>query len=257
MRMCCVLPTSSKTVSASKPGPQACNPADLFLYVYEPGGKLVSPCAGAARACPRPEADHLDRSGTKKGQAWGLQIKCSTPRAPTPGVPTLSSLRHDRRNTRVSFIGFGEAGRATASAHAGMHRAWTSSRNSRRTSQSRRRSDRGACGRLSRRCRARDGPCHLCRHSRTSVDAARSVALHLNNNPISISIRSPARKETARLLGERAATSTLLRWLPFTRPGTGRPPHRRPHAESLPLLQELEMQLSVLALKPVRRRPSR
>ena len=85
----------------------------------------------------------------------------------------------------------------------------------------------------------------------SSVDAARSVAPHLNNNPYYLDINSvsPARKqETARLLGERARYVDVA-VVAAIHPARHRTPLliAGPHAEEVsPLLHELEMQLSVV-----------
>ena len=85
----------------------------------------------------------------------------------------------------------------------------------------------------------------------SSVDAARSVAPHLNGNPYYLDINSvsPGRKqETARLLGERARYVDVA-VVAAIHPARHQTPLLigGPHAEAIsPLLRELEMQLSVV-----------
>jgi 3-hydroxyisobutyrate dehydrogenase-like beta-hydroxyacid dehydrogenase len=88
----------------------------------------------------------------------------------------------------------------------------------------------------------------------SSVDAARSVAPHLTGNPYYLDINSisPGRKqETARLLGERASYVDVA-VIAAIHPARHRTPLliSGPHAEKiLPLLRELDMQLSVVSPK--------
>jgi 3-hydroxyisobutyrate dehydrogenase-like beta-hydroxyacid dehydrogenase len=85
----------------------------------------------------------------------------------------------------------------------------------------------------------------------SSVDAARSVAPHLNGSPYYLDINSvsPGRKqETAKLLGERARYVDAAVIAPI-HPLRHRTPMliAGPHAEEIsPLLRELQMQLSIV-----------
>ena len=160
----------------------------------------------------------------------------------------------NRRNTpRISFIGFGEAGQAIASGlkDAGVERiaAWDILFPEQAGAPLKAVGE--AIG-----VRAAASAADAVRETdlvtaASSVDAARSVAPHLNNNPYYLDINSvsPGRKqETARLLGERARYVDVA-VVAAIHPARHRTPLliAGPHAEEVsPLLRELEMQLSVV-----------
>src|SRR5262245_44680103 len=164
----------------------------------------------------------------------------------------------NRRNTpRISFIGFGEAGQAIASGlkEAGVERiaAWDILFPEQAGAPLKAAGD--AIG-----VRAAASAADAVRETdivisavtaASSVDAARSVAPHLNGNPYYLDINSvsPGRKqETARLLGERARYVDVA-VVAAIHPARHRTPLliSGPHAEEIsPLLGELEMQLTVV-----------
>jgi 3-hydroxyisobutyrate dehydrogenase-like beta-hydroxyacid dehydrogenase len=165
----------------------------------------------------------------------------------------------NRRNTpRISFIGFGEAGQAIASGlkDTGVERiaAWDILFPEQAGAPLKAAGE--AIG-----VRAAASAADAVRETdmiisavtaASSVDAARSVAPHLNNNPYYLDINSvsPGRKlETARLLGKRARYVDVA-VVAAIHPAQHRTPLliAGPHAEEIsPLLRELEMQLSVVS----------
>jgi 3-hydroxyisobutyrate dehydrogenase-like beta-hydroxyacid dehydrogenase len=164
----------------------------------------------------------------------------------------------NRRNTpRISFIGFGEAGQAIASGlkEAGVERiaAWDILFPEQAGVTLKAAGE--AIG-----VRAAASAADAVRETdmiisavtaASSVDAARSVAPHLHNNPYYLDINSvsPGRKqETAKLLDERARYVDVA-VVAAIHPARHRTPLliAGPHAEEIsPLLRELEMQLSVV-----------
>ena len=164
----------------------------------------------------------------------------------------------NRRNTpRISFIGFGEAGQAIASGlrmpALSASRPGTSCFRNRPAHLSKPPAKRSGCVRPRSAADAvRETDLVISAvTAASSVDAARSVAPHLNNNPYYLDINSvsPARKqETARLLGERARYVDVA-VVAAIHPARHRTPSSSParmRRRSAPLLHELEMQLSVV-----------
>jgi 3-hydroxyisobutyrate dehydrogenase-like beta-hydroxyacid dehydrogenase len=163
-----------------------------------------------------------------------------------------------RRNTpRISFIGFGEAGQAIASGlrEAGIERIAAWDILFPEPAGARLRAAGETIG-----VRTASSAADAVRETdmvisavtaASSVDAARSVALHLTGNPYYLDINSvsPGRKqETAKLLGEHARYVDVAVIAPI-HPAR----HRTPllisgrHAEEIsPLLRELDMQLTVV-----------
>ena len=164
----------------------------------------------------------------------------------------------NRRNTpRISFIGFGEAGQAIASGlkDAGVERiaAWDILFPEQAGAPLKAAGEAiGVRTAASAADAVRETDIVISAvTAASSVDAARSVAPHLNGNPYYLDINSvsPGRKqETARLLGERARYVDVA-VVAAIHPARHRTPLliAGPHAEEIsPLLRELEMQLSVV-----------
>jgi 3-hydroxyisobutyrate dehydrogenase-like beta-hydroxyacid dehydrogenase len=162
-----------------------------------------------------------------------------------------------RRNTpRVSFIGFGEAGQAIAAGlrSAGIERiaAWDILFPEAAGERLKAAGDKiGVRLATSAADAVRETDMIVSAvTAASSVEAARSVSAHLTAKPYYLDINSvsPGRKqETARLLGERARYVDVAVIAPI-HPLRHRTPLliAGPHAEEiLPLLRELEMQLSV------------
>jgi len=163
-----------------------------------------------------------------------------------------------RRNTpRVSFIGFGEAGQAIASGlrEGGIERiaAWDILFS--KTEGARLKAAGETMG-----VRLATSPADAVAETdmvisavtaASSVEAARSVAPHLEGSPYYLDINSvsPGRKqETARLLGEKARYVDVAVIAPI-HPARHKTPLliSGPHAETIsPLLNELEMKLTVV-----------
>lgn len=164
----------------------------------------------------------------------------------------------NRRNTpRISFIGFGEAGQAIASGfrEAGIERVatWDILFPQRAGAQLKAVSEKiGARVASSASDAVRDTDIIISAvTAASSLDAARSVTPHLAGNPYFLDINSvsPGRKqETARLLDQRARYVDVA-VVAAVHPARHRTPLliSGPHAEEIaPLLQELEMQFSVV-----------
>lgn len=164
----------------------------------------------------------------------------------------------NRRNTpRISFIGFGEAGQAIASGfrEAGIERVatWDILFPQRAGAQLKAVSEKiGARVASSASDAVRDTDIIISAvTAASSLDAARSVTPHLAGNPYFLDINSvsPGRKqETARLLDQRARYVDVA-VVAAIHPARHRTPLliSGPHAEEIaPLLQELEMQFSVV-----------
>ena len=164
----------------------------------------------------------------------------------------------NRRNTpRISFIGFGEAGQAIASGlrDAGVERiaAWDILFPEQAGAHLKAAGEAiGVHAAASAADAVREADLVISAvTAASSVDAARSVAPHLNNNPYYLDINSvsPGRKqETAKLLGKRARYVDVA-VVAAIHPARHRTPLliAGPHAEKVsPLLRELEMQLSVV-----------
>jgi 3-hydroxyisobutyrate dehydrogenase-like beta-hydroxyacid dehydrogenase len=163
-----------------------------------------------------------------------------------------------RRNTpRISFIGFGEAGQAIASGlrDAGIERiaAWDILVPEAAGAQLKAAGEKmGVRMASSAGDAVRETDMIVSAvTAASSVDAARSVASHLNGRPYYLDINSvsPGRKqETARLLGERARYVDVA-VIAAIHPARHRTPLliSGPHAQEIsPLLGELEMQLTVV-----------
>jgi 3-hydroxyisobutyrate dehydrogenase-like beta-hydroxyacid dehydrogenase len=164
-----------------------------------------------------------------------------------------------RRNTpRVSFIGFGEAGQAIAAGlrDAGIERiaAWDILFPQAEGERLKAAGDKIGV-RLANSAADAAAETDMIISAVTaasSLEAARSVAGHLNGNPYYLDINSvsPGRKrETAKLLGEKARYVDVAVVAPI-HPFRHRTPLliAGPHAEEIsPLLRELEMQLSVVS----------
>ena len=163
-----------------------------------------------------------------------------------------------RRNTpRVSFIGFGEAGQAIASGlrETGIERiaAWDILFPEPAGERLRAAGEKIGV-RLANSAADAVAETDMIISAVTaasSVEAARSVALHLTGSPYYLDINSvsPGRKrDTAKLLGEHARYVDVAVIAPI-HPARHRTPLliSGPHAEEIsPLLRELEMQLSVV-----------
>jgi len=164
-----------------------------------------------------------------------------------------------RRNTpRISFIGFGEAGQAIASGFrdAGIERiaAWDILFPEPAGARLKTVGDTiGVRAASSAADAVRDSDIVISAvTAASSLEAARSVAPHLTDNPYYLDINSvsPGRKqETARLLGERARYVDVA-VVAAIHPARHRTPLliSGPHAEEIsPLLRELEMQFSAVS----------
>src|SRR5690349_20058467 len=164
----------------------------------------------------------------------------------------------NRRNTpRISFIGFGEAGQAIASGlkEAGVERiaAWDILFPEQAGVTLKAAGEAiGVRAAASAADAVRETDMIISAVTAvSSVDAARSVAPHLHNNPYYLDINSvsPGRKlETARLLGDRARYVDVA-VVAAIHPARHRTPLliAGPHADEIsPLLRELDMQLSVV-----------
>src|SRR4029078_1439600 len=164
----------------------------------------------------------------------------------------------NRRNTpRISFIGFGEAGQAIASGlrETGVDRcaAWDILFPEQAGAPLKAAGETmGVRAAASAADAVRETDIVISAvTAASSVDAARSVAPHLNNNPYYLDINSfsPGRKlETARLLGDRARYVDVA-VVAAIHPARHRTPLllAGPHADEIsPLLRELDMQLSVV-----------